>query len=46
MLFCNREISLEILSYGIIITPGLVVEGNVKSVGKMPGNVQMQNWLK
>jgi len=36
----------EIISYGIMMTPGLVINGEVRSVGKMPTNVQLIKWLK
>lgn len=36
----------EIMSYGIMATPGLVVNGVVKSVGMVPKDEQILQWLK
>lgn len=36
----------EIMSYGIMATPGLVVNGVVKSVGAVPKDAQLVQWLK
>jgi small redox-active disulfide protein 2 len=36
----------EIISYGIMATPGLVVNGVVKSVGTVPKDAQLLQWLK
>jgi small redox-active disulfide protein 2 len=36
----------EILSYGIMMTPGLVVDGEVKSFGTVPKDSQLIQWLK
>ena len=36
----------DIMSYGIMMTPGLVVDGNVKSTGKIPSNEQILGWLQ
>lgn len=35
----------EILSYGVMMTPGLVVNGAVKSSGKLPSEQQILQWL-
>ena len=35
----------EILSYGVMMTPGLVVNGTVKSSGKLPSEQQILEWL-
>ncbi len=35
----------EIVEYGIMLTPGLVIAGEVKSVGKVPGRDQLAKWL-
>jgi small redox-active disulfide protein 2 len=36
----------DIMSYGIMMTPGLVVEGDVKSAGKIPSDEQILSWLQ
>ena len=36
----------DILSYGIMMTPGLVVNGQVKSAGKLPSEEEILKWLK
>jgi small redox-active disulfide protein 2 len=36
----------EIISYGIMMTPGLVVDGEVKSFGTVPKDSQLLQWLK
>jgi small redox-active disulfide protein 2 len=36
----------EIMNYGIMMTPGLVINGVVKSVGIIPGDSQLLQWLK
>lgn len=36
----------EIISYGIMATPGLVINGVVKSVGIIPKDSQLLQWLK
>ncbi len=36
----------EIISYGIMATPGLIVNGVVKSVGTVPKDAQLIQWLK
>ena len=35
----------EIMSYGVMLTPALVVDGEVKSVGKLPSQAQIAAWL-
>jgi small redox-active disulfide protein 2 len=35
----------EIVSYGILSTPGLVVNGKVLSSGKLPTKNTLQHWL-
>ena len=49
----NIEIELEkvtevndIMSYGIMMTPGLVVNDEVKSSGKIPNEDQILEWIK
>jgi len=36
----------EIISYGIMATPGLIINGVVKSVGTVPEDAQLLQWLK
>lgn len=36
----------EMLNYGIMMTPGLVVNEKVKSFGIIPKDDQILNWLK
>ena len=36
----------EIIKYGIMMTPGLVVDGVVKSVGSIPKDEQILLWMK
>lgn len=36
----------EILGYGCMMTPGLVVDGKVKCAGRVPGKKEIMNWLQ
>jgi small redox-active disulfide protein 2 len=36
----------EIMKYGILATPGLVIDGVVKSAGVIPKEDQLLAWLK
>lgn len=36
----------EIMKYGIMATPGLVIGGKVKSAGTVPKDTQLLQWLK
>lgn len=36
----------EIASYGVFGTPAVVVDGEVKSVGKIPTKDDIRKWLK
>jgi small redox-active disulfide protein 2 len=36
----------EIIKYGIMMTPGLVVDGVVKSVGSIPKDDLLLSWMK
>ena len=36
----------DILNYGIMMTPGLVINEEVKSVGIVPKDDQLLKWLK
>ena len=35
----------KILNYGVMITPGLVVDGDVKIAGKIPSEDKVKEWL-
>ena len=37
---------MEIASYGVFGTPAVVVDGEVKSVGKVPKKDDIKKWLK
>jgi small redox-active disulfide protein 2 len=36
----------EIMTYKIMMTPGLVIDGEVKSVGVIPKDEQLVAWMK
>ena len=36
----------EIIKYGIMMTPGLVIDGVVKSVGSIPKDDQLFAWME
>jgi small redox-active disulfide protein 2 len=38
--------TMKIASYGVFGTPAVVVDGEVKSVGKIPNKDEIKNWLK
>ncbi|WP_440951557.1 thioredoxin family protein [Methanococcoides sp. FTZ1] len=35
----------KILDYGVMVTPGLVVDGDVKIAGKIPSEDKVKEWL-
>lgn len=37
---------MKIASYGVFGTPAVVVDGEVKSVGKIPTKDEIKGWLK
>ena len=37
--------TLEIASYGVFGTPAVVVDGEVKSVGKIPTKDEIKGWI-
>ena len=38
--------TMQIASYGIFGTPAVVVDGKVKSVGKIPTKEEIKSWLQ
>ena len=36
----------QIMTYGVMTTPGLVVDGQAKIAGKMPTAEQIKGWIK
>ncbi|MCA9955929.1 MAG: TM0996/MTH895 family glutaredoxin-like protein [Ardenticatenaceae bacterium] len=36
----------QIMSYGVMSTPGLIIDGKVVSYGRIPSNEEVTNWLK
>jgi small redox-active disulfide protein 2 len=36
----------EIMQYGVLMTPGLVIDGVLKSYGTIPKDDQLLQWLK
>lgn len=37
--------TMKIASYGVFGTPAVVIDGKVKSVGKIPGKDQIKEWI-
>ena len=35
-----------IIDYGVMITPALVIDGKVKSTGKIPKVEEIKEWIK
>ncbi|MFP4194280.1 MAG: thioredoxin family protein [Desulfosalsimonas sp.] len=38
--------TMEIATYGVFGTPAVVVDGEVKTVGKIPGKDDVLKWIK
>ena len=38
--------TMQIAGYGVFGTPAVVVDGEVKSVGKIPGKEEIKSWFK
>ncbi len=38
--------TMEIANYGIFGTPAVIIDGEVKSVGKVPSKEDVAGWLK
>jgi len=36
----------KIIDYGVMVTPALVVDGDVKVAGKIPGKQEITDWIK
>ena len=36
----------KIIDYGVMVTPALVVDGDVKVVGKMPEKEEIKKWIE
>ncbi len=36
----------KIIDYGVMVTPALVIDGNVKVAGKIPGKEEIIRWIK
>ena len=36
----------KITGYGVMMTPALVVDGEVKTSGKIPSSEEIKKWLK
>ena len=36
----------EIISYGVVATPALVIDGEVKTSGRVPVNSEIVSWIK
>ncbi len=37
---------MKIMTYGVMSTPAVVVDGQVKSMGKVPKKTEVQEWIK
>lgn len=36
----------EIAKYAVAVTPGIIVDGQIKSVGKVPSVEEVLNWIR
>ncbi len=36
----------KIIKYGVIVTPALVINGEVKVAGKIPGKEEIKKWIE
>ena len=36
----------DIMSYGVMMTPALVIDGEVKSSGRIPGGQEIAGWIR
>ena len=37
---------MEIAKYGVFMTPAVVIDGKVKSVGKIPDTEEIKKWIE
>ena len=37
---------MAIAKYGVFVTPSVVVDGEVKAVGKVPNKDEIKSWIK
>ncbi len=37
---------MEVMSYGVMSAPAVVVDGEVKCSGRLPTDKELENWLK
>jgi len=37
---------MEIAKYGVFITPAVIIDGKVKSVGKIPDTEEIKKWIE
>ncbi len=37
--------TMKIASFGVFVTPAVVVDGEVKSIGKVPSKEEVKSWL-
>jgi small redox-active disulfide protein 2 len=35
----------EVMRYGVLATPGLVINGKVKTAGRLPSTAELSTWL-
>lgn len=35
----------EIMKYGVMMTPALVIDGEVKAAGRIPNPTELSNWI-
>ena len=36
----------KIIDYGVMVTPALVIDGDVKAAGKVPRKAEIINWIE
>ena len=36
----------KIIEYGVMMTPALVIDGNIKVTGKIPSKQEITDWIK
>jgi predicted thioredoxin/glutaredoxin len=35
----------QIMNYGVMVTPAVVIDGEVKAAGKVPGEKDIRKWI-